>query len=412
MLTQMVRDVDNTFSSRFDSDSILVFDLETSTFNTGNPFDPRNFGVSYAYHWNNSINFKYYNDPDFRSSILECLGSCNILVGFNIKFDIHWLTNMGINIPSHVKIWDCQIAEFINSGQRLSYDSLDNACDRYGLPRKPDRIKQYWEAGISTEHIPIKELEEYNIHDVESTLGIYNIQRSLLEPKQQALVLLEGEDLKTLQAAEYAGIKYNKQGATKLIEKSTSETDVLVSKLLSYLPDGVPDGCFNINSGDHLSALLYGGTINFDVATTTTEAYKSGSKKGTSYERRRWSVVPVNFVQRFVPIEGTEVKKTKDDPEAITRFYQVEQPTLLQLKAKSKEDEELLDLLKALADSAKVAEMAQSIINKMTEMNWQGDYIHGQFNQVVARTGRLSSSAPNLQNTPLDIDRLLVSRYA
>ncbi|MBF9682943.1 hypothetical protein IAI36_11710, partial [Streptococcus pseudopneumoniae] len=30
--------------------------------------------------------------------------------------------------------------------------------------------------------------------------------------------------------------------------------------------------------------------------------------------------------------------------------------------------------------------------------HWEEGYIHGQFNQCVAQTGRLSSSGPNLQN--------------
>lgn len=390
---------------------ILVFDAETSIHNKGNPFDPRNFMVSYAYCWNNSINFKYYTDPDFRCAILDALELCNCIIGFNIKFDIHWLNNMGIILPMHVKIWDCQIAEFINSGQRLPYDSLDAACDRYGLPRKPDRIKQYWEAGISTEDIPIRELEEYNIHDVESTKGIYEFQQQLLTEKQKQLVILEGEDLRTLQAAEYAGIKFDVAGAKDLAMEQSNRVSLLKQRLLDYLPSDVNPNWFNFNSGDHLSALLYGGTVTFPFAVETMATYKSGTKKGEQYIKKNWFEREVTFPQRFKPLEGTEVKKTRENPEATTRFYQVDEPTLLQLRSRKTEDRVLLETLREVSNQGKVGQDAQSLIEKITEMNWQDNYLHGQFNQNIARTGRLTSSGPNLQNQSPEIDKLLVSRY-
>jgi DNA polymerase I-like protein with 3'-5' exonuclease and polymerase domains len=46
----------------------------------------------------------------------------------------------------------------------------------------------------------------------------------------------------------------------------------------------------------------------------------------------------------------------------------------------------------------------------MEEKHW-GDYLHGQYNQVVARTGRLSSSQPNLQNQPAEVDQYIISHY-
>ena len=227
-------------------DNVLFFDAETSIHNKGNPFDPRNFLVSYVTIIHNQCNFKYYTDPDFRSYLQREISRCYAICGFNIKFDLHWLRNLGIVLPTHVKIWDCQLAEFILSGQTLPLDSLDAACDRYGLPRKPDRIKQYWEAGISTEDIPIGELEEYNIHDVESTKGIYEIQQQLLTEKQKQLVLLEGEDLRTLQAAEYAGIKFDVAGAKDLAMEQSNRVSLLKQRLLDYLPSDVNPDWFNL----------------------------------------------------------------------------------------------------------------------------------------------------------------------
>jgi DNA polymerase-1 len=45
------------------------------------------------------------------------------------------------------------------------------------------------------------------------------------------------------------------------------------------------------------------------------------------------------------------------------------------------------------------------------EMNWSKGEIHGNFNQVVAATGRLSSTKPNQQNFSSDCLDVFISRY-
>jgi len=128
----------------------------------------------------------------------------------------------------------------------------------------------------------------------------------------------------------------------------------------------------------------------------------------------------VSFPQRFTPLEDTLVTKSKNMLEyqkvgmqvrPTTLFYRTDQPTLSQLKAKTSEAKHILALLHELAAVSKVGEMAESIMKKIDTMHWADNFIHGQFNQNVVVTGRLSSSGPNLQNTPPEIDKLLISRY-
>ena len=51
------------------------------------------------------------------------------------------------------------------------------------------------------------------------------------------------------------------------------------------------------------------------------------------------------------------------------------------------------------------------LVKLIDEMNWTKGIIHGQLNQCVAKTGRLSSSKPNLQNFDGEIKTPFTTRY-
>ena len=389
---------------------LLFADVETTTLNKGHPFNPNNFLVSYAYRIDSDSGFKYYSDPDFLGPIRGRLELLSCYVNFACKFDLHWFRNHGISLPLTCKIWDCQLAEFVLNNQKGAYGSLNDALATYGLESKSDKVKEYWDAGVSTEKIPVPILKEYNVRDVAQTQALYHMQQAVMSEKQKALVYALGEDLRTLADAEYNGIKWDSHAANEKLDALQEKITSINERLVSYLPP-ISHGSFNWDSGDCLSALIYGGTLEFLYSVPEPSVYKSGPSKGQSYVKNRWFTEVVSFPSRFKPLEGTELKKTKGVEGVRTRFYAVDDPTLAQLKTRKGTDKDLIQLLRERSKLLKVAEMIESINKKRTELNWQDDLLHAQFNQNVAITGRLSSSNPNMQNTPAEIDELLVSRY-
>ncbi len=387
----------------------LVFDFETSTHNRGNPFDSRNFAVSYSTYWEGRVlQHVRYDDITFKDTLNNAVKHASLLIGCNLKFDLHWTANLGIQLPVGVRIWDCQLAEFVLSGQTHPFASLNELAELYGFPTKLDQVADYWDKGISTEDIPKEVLEEYNNYDVELTWKVYQAQQTdaRMTPALRKLIMLQGLDLLVLQQMEYNGLKYDIKASEEAATKLSLELLDIDQRLDRY-SNGI-----NYNSGDQLSCFLFGGTFEQEIRTPETRIYKSGPRKGTEYVADKIERRSITLPGYFKPDPSTELKKTKGVKDVTTRLYSTSADVLQQLKASAKVQKDILALLSRRSYIEKlVGTYLKALPELIAEKHW-GEYLHGQYNQCVARTGRLSSSQPNLQNTPGEVDQFIVTRYA
>lgn len=386
----------------------VTFDVETRTVNKGNPFTASGKLISYSVKVDSHPSaFHYHDELDFLEDIRAAMLQATLLIGFNIKFDLHWLSRYKIRPPDKCRVWDCQLAEFIITGQKGSYPSLDECCEKYGLGQKDDRIAQYWAMGIDTPDIPREELGTYNNRDVELTYLLREAQLKVMTDKQIRLCMIMGLDLLVLQEMEENGVKFDSELCKQKAIEAEVELKAITEELLTYAP--CPD--INLDSGQQLSCLLYGGKIDIDYITEEETVYKSGPKKGTTYMKNIHNVVIYDCPKLFEPLPKSETKlKKKLGDEQIT-IYVTNEDTLKQLKAKDKWRKRLIELLLKRAELAKLLDTYYGKLPELlSKMEW-GDYLHGQYNQCVAATGRLSSSAPNMQNFSGDVDKLLISRY-
>jgi DNA polymerase I-like protein with 3'-5' exonuclease and polymerase domains len=286
---------------------------------------------------------------------------------------------------------------------------MEQLCDLYSIPKKEGDVADYWARSIETKEIPRDVLEIYNRGDIKRTRLIYEAQQvdQRMTPALRKLILIGGADLLVLQRMEENGIKYDKQRSNQLANACNEELNAVEAKLNASLPhDSLQQ--FNWDSGDHLSAFLYGGTIDEEIWNETNTVYKSGAKKGEEYVRRQFAGTrSYSFPGVFKPLPRSAVQKSTD----ARPIYSTAEPILRQLKGGGRTGKAIVELLLRRAELEKLANTYYSKIPAlMEEMEW-GDYVHGSYNQVVARTGRLSSNKPNMQNNPEVVDRMFISRF-
>lgn len=373
---------------------ILAIDTESNTWNKGSIFDGRYKGVCYSWADHNGSGAS----PSDAES-LERLGSriagASILVGFNIKYDLHVLRKWGVDWGDK-EVWDCQLAEFVRSNQTWKYPSLAETAEKYQLAGKLDEVAEYWKRGVQTEDIPWDILKAYAVQDAQLTLEIYKRQQELLSQSQKHLIRLMCMDLIVLEEMEWNGIRWNRSLAEQRTEEITREIQGIETSLRGLYPD-VP---VNFGSGDHLSAFLYGGKIK-EVVKEHVGFFKSGQRVGEpKYQNKE---IFHELPRLVAPLRGSELKKEG--------FFSTNGDTLLKLRP-TRATKHIIELIqKAVRLNTLLEKTYVGLCNKADEGNWEPGYIHGQFNQVTVATGRLSSSGPNLQNLDSAAQDLFVSRY-
>lgn len=385
--------------------SYLVVDVEGTTKNKGHPFTPSNklcaIGIK-----NETIEevypIEYGIEPygDRLASIQQHITEYGHIVGFNVKFDLHWLRRYGIDFSS-CWVHDCQLAYFLEVNQSVRYPSLNEAAAHYGLSPKLDVVAtEYWAKGIDTPDVPWQLLDEYNRQDIRLTEAIYQKQIKWLDahPKLKRLFRLQCQDLMVLEEMEWNGLLYDKEQSRERL----AGVDLLVGGITRDL-DGFVSRCpVNWNSVDHVSAVLYGGVIEEHIKEPFLFTYKD--EKRAPQWKERWTVLTHHLPRLVEPLPNTSLAKEGK--------WQTGGPVLKELRpSHSGPAASIISLLLELADLAKLRDYYSGIPELMDTMGWTDGYLHGNLNQCSVVTGRLSSNKPNLQNMPEVVHELILSRF-
>lgn len=352
--------------------------------------------VCIAFKSNNEKTVSFYYPFD-HEQIKSFFSSVQLLVGFNLKFDLAWLRReFAITPPQSCRLWDCQYAEFLFSNQTWKYPDLNSSCLKNNIPAKIDKIAEYWEKGIDTFDIDKEELLEYNEHDVEITYQLYLKQKEKLEknPQLYRLFRLHMLDLPVLLEMEWNGLLYNSKKSLELSEDLTKQIQHIEGVLNEFAGLEI-----NWGSGDEKSAFLYGGSVERE-SRIPIGIYKSGLKQG----QVRYKIVSTGttFSRRVEPLNGTEYKKGG--------VWSTDEPTLRSLQV-DKETKKIIDLILERAKLEKLnGTYLKGLPKKLIEMEW-GDYLHPSYIQCATVTGRVASANPNGQNLAPQAKQLCESRF-
>lgn len=316
-----------------------------------------------------------------------------MIAGHNLAFDLTYaIRDNGIKYIKDIKIWDTQLAEYMLAGQQVKMISLDKLAQRYGIPGKSDKVKEWWEAGYDTTDIPHDILSEYLKQDVDITgrIALLQIEKAKQLGMYQ-LILDRNRSLIATTIMSFMGIWFDLEKLNTLISETEQKVDKLKGRLLfemssRFNPDGVVRFEPNLDSPKQVTAFLFGGEAGYyktDAPIINEETgepvrYKTGARKGQVKTKK--VQVPVVVENPLVP-EWQGEKNSNDD-------------TLAALAGKH----ELIDVLREYRHVNKELTMYKSYLEHALNVQSEFGVIHPRFNHTITATGRLSSSNPNVQN--------------
>ena len=412
--------------------SILTLDFECTTYESykrkSNPFDKRNRIVVTAYKHKDKPGQAIYHGPGETIPPLPLEGITH-LVGFNFKFDLLYCWDwpeVKAFFKRGGKIWDCQLAEFLLSGQQEFYPSLNNTCVKYGGTLKNDEIKALWEAGVDTADISKDLLLPYAVADVDNTwLTFVGQITKARELGMSKMITTRMESLLATTEMEWNGLYINKEIAQKQKQELETRYDELTKVLNTNLPELPNEFEFNWGSLYHMSALMFGGTIKYKGIE-----HKQDEDGNLMYTKKTIKVpmLDENGVQvtykagknagqlRFKSEKVDDLDKPK--LRKCDKFFDLPGITkpnkswLTKLKSESPiycTDEDVLKRLKKrnipMVDTLLEWRMIDKDLGTYYERAGKGmltlvngDVIHHKLNHTSTVTTRLSSSCPNAQN--------------
>lgn len=334
----------------------FCFDIETTSLDR---FGAKLLGIAFS--WKAHTGWYLPYDESVLPEIKKALNSDAEKIGHNLKYDLSVLLNHEIECSG--PFFDTMLADTLVAPERkhsmdylseilLGYSPIklsdianptveeDKSDDLFSYAAKSKTSKE-----LDISSIPVETLAEYAAEDADVTFQIAQKIKELLKDSGQADVFhnIEAPLLPVLVRMEMEGIAVDTDSLATISEELQEQIDDLAKKIQSYA-----DEPFNIGSPKQLGAILF-------------DQLKLADKP----------------------------KKTK------TGQYKTDEQTLSTLTGKHPIIEEILQWREASKLKSTYLDALPNHIVPKTQR------IHTHFHQLVAATGRLASSDPNLQNIPV-----------
>ncbi|HBM2443531.1 TPA: hypothetical protein LU182_004173 [Enterobacter hormaechei subsp. xiangfangensis] len=390
---------------------------------------------------------------------------CWLIVAHNAAFEISWfLTYQRQHFEEFLKrggrVFCTMHSHYIASDFQDLYPSLDETAPKYGGEHKIDGVKLLWEQGALTSEIDPILLGDYLVNgDVPNTALCFYGQCSIFAERGQMQMVWERMDAMLAWAyCEFFGLYVNMPIAKANQAEQEQRIQELRQQLQQYLPKDLPEEFeFNYGSNYHMSALVYGGPIRYDMKVpydppkfvkveVQDGVYKAGKNKGLPKFVKVDSDVPLlkwgKGIYNFPGIvniqelpqhlqekysERGEFRGAQVLPDG-SPVYSTSGDAMNGLAAQGFEFAKLVNELAALEKDTgtyylrteynkdgsvkKVSGMLQYVIPESADGS---GIIHHRLNTCSTVTGRLSASNPNLQNLPRDgtsrVKQMFTSRF-
>lgn len=338
----------------------------------------------------------------------------DFVVGCNLSFDLLYMYRTSGHYKAYLQrqpLWDIQLAEYILTGQKSKFPSLDKMAVKYGYPVKDSRVTEYFDKGLGSEHVPIEMLTEYLKHDLDVTEGIACKQMvEATKNGQLTLIISQMEALHCITEMMFNGLRINRdylgtyagEVATHFVDLKC-ELEDLVKTATTSAPYTYP--LEDVDSPTQWSKFLFGGTKKV-TKDEVVGVYKNGKTKTKKVTEE---------VKTDAYFLGEPLKEWKSEK---TGKVSVDDKVLTYINNNSK-DSKVTDITKKLQEyreqtkqlTTYIQGLGKHIININIPANY--NYIYGRLNQTSTATGRLSSTAPNLQNISNNpIKKIFISRWA
>ncbi len=441
----------------------MIYDIETENHKVykrlANPFVKQNWVIyrGWKVEGDKQCTMSYHPKPS--SSCIMIPEQVNILIGFNLKFDLLYEWNSS-TLKQFFKrggrIWCCQYAEYLLEAQQQHAQmcSLDSIVEKYGGRKKIDEVKILWKAGMLTSQIDPGLMEDYligtkkekrNSGDIGNTELIYLGQlKRAKELGMLPMIMARMDGLCATTEMEFNGLKIDIAEAQRRCEQLETELEKINADLEKYIPELPLELEFNWGSPNHRSALIFGGALKYErqasyIDPKTGEparykafkdvedgVYSSGKKKG-SVRIRRIEIqgeLRTRKTEKIIDLPGY-IKPKKDwagkNTDARHKpIYTTAAEVIDELKDSGIPFLELMgkrnDITKDLGTYyLHYDDKHNEYTGMLTCVNTDDHIVHHNLNHTNTVTTRLSSNNPNLQNIPTEgtseVKKMFISRF-